>query len=81
MPQLPEVFTKNDAAQALSEPVDRSSLFRLLQDLQASGWLKLDRAGQGRFPTAYRQTRMANGDTNRSPETTSTAPGDAAETT
>lgn len=79
--EVPEVFTKDDAARALSAPTDRSSLFRVLQELQASGWLKLDRAGQGTFPTAYPQTRRAKGDTNRSPETIATAPGDAAETT
>ncbi len=81
LPQLPEIFTKDDVVQALAEPADRSSLFRVLQELQASGWFKLDRAGQGRYPTAYRQTRPAKGDTNLSPETPPTAPGDAAETT
>ena len=81
LPQLPEVFTKDDVAQALSEPADRSSLFRVLQELQGSGWFKLDRPGQGRYATAYRQTRRVNGDTNVSPETTATDPGDAAETT
>lgn len=81
LPQLPEVFTKDDVAQALSEPADRSSLFRVLQELQMSGWFKLDRAGQGRYPTTYRQTRPVKGDTDGSPETAAMGPGDAAETT
>lgn len=80
LPRLPEVFTKDDVEQALAEPADRSSLFRVLQELQGSGWFKLDRPGQGRYPTAYRQTRRAKRDTNLSPETPATAPGDAAET-
>lgn len=83
LPQLPEIFTKDDVAQALSEPADRSSLFRVLQELQASGWFQLDCAGQGRYPTTYRHIRRAKGDTKLSPETPPTAPaapGDAAET-
>lgn len=79
LPELPEVFTKDDVAQALSEPVDRSSLFRVLQELQGSGWFKLDRPGQGRYATAYRQIRPADGDTSHSPESAATAPGDTAE--
>jgi hypothetical protein len=59
LPKLPELFTKDDVAQSLAEPADRSSLFRVLQELQALGWYKLDRAGQGRYPTVYRQTRPA----------------------
>ena len=75
LPQLPEVFTRDDILQGLSEPADRSSLFRVLQELQRSGWFKLERPGQGRCPAAYRQTWQAEEDTNLSPETPDTAPG------
>lgn len=74
LPQLPEVFTKDDVVQALAEPADRSSLFRVLQELQLSGWFQLDRPGQGRYATAYRQIRRAKGVTSVSPETPPTAP-------
>lgn len=75
LPKLPELFTKDDVAKILAEPADRSSLFRVLQELQANGWFKLDRAGQGRYPTVYRQRRSAKGGT----DTSSAAPAPASQ--
>lgn len=80
LPRLPETFTKDDVAQALAEPADRSSLFRALQELQRAGWFKLDQPGQGRYPTVFRQRQPTNGGMNPSPAAPATAPRDAAET-
>ena len=69
LPRLPERFTKADIEKALKEPTDRATLFRLLRDLEESGWIRTETPGRGRNPTAYRQAGSAP------------ASGDGAETT
>ena len=55
LPQLPDRFTKDDVEKALSEAPDRSSLFRVLRELEAAGRLHVERYGGGRIPTVYRR--------------------------
>ncbi|HVG06420.1 MAG TPA: hypothetical protein VNM67_01865 [Thermoanaerobaculia bacterium] len=69
LPRLPERFTKDDIENALKEPADRATLFRLLRELEDSGWIRTETPGRGRNPTAYRQAGSAP------------AAGDGAETT
>jgi len=54
LPQLPEQFTKDDVVKALSDPPDRSSLFRVLQELVLTGRLQMESYGGGRLPSVYR---------------------------
>jgi hypothetical protein len=55
LPGLPELFTKDDVEKALGERINRSSLFRLLRDLERDGWLRTEAPGSGRAPTTYRR--------------------------
>ena len=54
LPRLPEMFTKDDVLRALPDPPDRSSLFRVLQELEVTGRLRVESYGSGRLPTVYR---------------------------
>ncbi|HEX6911971.1 MAG TPA: hypothetical protein VF142_16335 [Longimicrobium sp.] len=55
LPQLPELFTKDDLAPLFTDPPNRASLFRALQELTRDGVLRQERRGQGRLATTYRQ--------------------------
>ena len=55
LPQLPEVFTKEDLTPLLADPPNRASLFRALRELVWNGVLHQERRGQGRHATTYRQ--------------------------
>lgn len=57
LPGLPEIFTKEDIEKALGERIERSSLFRILRELERDGWLHTETPGRGRYPTAYRRMR------------------------
>ncbi len=54
--QLPETFNRNDVCAALGYNPDRSSLFRVFQELQAEGALAMKRRGDGNVPTVYKKT-------------------------
>ncbi|HEX4963392.1 MAG TPA: hypothetical protein VF173_21360 [Thermoanaerobaculia bacterium] len=51
---LPDPFDRNDVAAALGYEPDRSSLFRVLQELERRGELALESRGAGKYPTLYR---------------------------
>lgn len=61
LPRLPEIFTKEDLAPLLSEPPNRASLFRALQELVWNGVLQPERRGQGRHATTYRRKPLSQG--------------------
>src|SRR5258708_7713398 len=52
---LPDPFDRNDVCEALGYEPDRSSLFRVLQELQRDGELALDSRGAGNLPALYRK--------------------------
>jgi hypothetical protein len=54
--QVPESFNRNDVCAALGYNPDRSSLFRVLQDLEAEGTLVMKSRGDGSVPTIYKKT-------------------------
>ena len=54
---LPEVFDRNDVAEALGYEPDRGSLYRVLQDLARSGVLAVEERGAGKVPTTYSRTQ------------------------
>jgi hypothetical protein len=54
--QVPESFNRNDVCAALGYNPDRSSLYRVLQDLQAEGTLVMKSRGDGNVPTVYKKT-------------------------
>ncbi|MEA2600698.1 MAG: hypothetical protein QOF89_1690 [Acidobacteriota bacterium] len=58
--RLPEVFDRNDVCEALGYEPDRSSLFRVLQELERQGELTLESRGSGQVTTLYRHAG-ANG--------------------
>jgi hypothetical protein len=55
LPQLPETFSKEDLAPLFTDPPDRASLFRVLQEMVWNGVLELARRGRGRDATTYRR--------------------------
>ena len=55
LPRLPELFTKDDIQKALGERIDRASLFRILRELEDSGWLRTETPGRGKHPAVYRR--------------------------
>lgn len=55
LPQLPEVFDHHQVSQLLGSKPERSSLFRVLQELVQKNVLGLERRGEGRSPTRYRK--------------------------
>ena len=59
LPRLPALFTKDDVEKALTEPADRASLFRVLQELEEEGRIKTEAPGRGRNPTVYRRQDSA----------------------
>ena len=54
--QVPETFNRNDICAALGYNPDRSSLYRVLQDLEAEGTLVMKSRGDGNVPTIYKKT-------------------------
>jgi hypothetical protein len=60
--RLPEVFDRGDVIAALGERPERSSLYRVLEELRDGGTLEIVRAGNGRVPSRYRRraTRPEN---------------------
>jgi hypothetical protein len=62
---LPEVFDRNQVCEVLGYKPDRSSLFRILQQLTFEGVLAFEKFGAGRVTTKYRKTGAASspGDT------------------
>lgn len=57
---LPEVFDRNQVCDALGYQPDRSSLFRVLQQLTFEDVLSLAKFGGGRVTTKYRKTGAAS---------------------
>ena len=53
---LPEVFDRNQVCEVLGYQPDRSSLFRVLQQLAFQGVLAFESYGGGRRTTKYRKT-------------------------
>lgn len=52
--RLPERFNRNDLLALLDGEPDRSSLFRVLQEMTDAGRLRVEVRGEGRSPTRYR---------------------------
>jgi hypothetical protein len=57
LPQLAQVFSKEDLAPLLPDPPDRASLFRALRELVWNGVLEQEQRGRGTYATTYRQTQ------------------------
>ena len=55
LPELPAVFEKKDVLEALGWTPSRSSLHRVLSDLELAGLLKFETYSQGRTPSRYRR--------------------------
>ena len=53
--RLPESFDRNDLLAVLDGTPDRSSLFRVLQEMTDAGRLRVEVRGEGRSPTRYRK--------------------------
>ncbi len=53
LPQLPEVFDRNDACRALGYEPDRTALYRILNELVRDGKLRVASRGEGRKPARY----------------------------
>ncbi|MEP7011808.1 MAG: hypothetical protein ABJC13_15910 [Acidobacteriota bacterium] len=51
--KLPERFDRNDLLALLPGEPDRSSLFRVLQEMADAGRLRVELRGEGRLPTRY----------------------------
>ena len=54
---LPEVFDRNDVAEALGYEPDRGTLYRVLQQLARDGVLSVEEVGAGKVPTTYSRKR------------------------
>lgn len=52
--RLPESFDRNNLLALLDGEPDRSSLFRVLQEMTDAGRLRVEVRGEGRSPTRYR---------------------------
>lgn len=55
LPQLPEVFDRNDVCRALGHEPDRATLHRSFMDLVREGILRIEAPGLGRNATKYRR--------------------------
>ncbi|HJX26880.1 MAG TPA: hypothetical protein VJ885_03130 [Thermoanaerobaculia bacterium] len=55
LPELPELFDKNDVLQALGWTPDRAALFRALAELVHQRRIAVERFGVGRVATVYRK--------------------------
>ncbi len=56
---LPEVFHRGHVCDQLGYLSDRSSVYRILQELAAEGFLAVQTTGDNRRPTLYRRTDVA----------------------
>jgi len=61
LPQLPETFSKEDLTPLFTDPPDRASLFRVLQEMTWNHVLELARRGRGRDATTYRKALRPQG--------------------
>jgi hypothetical protein len=66
---LPEVFDRNDLAKALGSTPDRTTIYRILQDLCYDGVLAIEERGGGRTATRYRRLEPAGEEPAEEPET------------
>ena len=55
--RLPESFDRNDLLALLGGEPNRSSLFRVLQEMADAGRLRVEARGEGRSPTRYRKPK------------------------
>ena len=55
LPALPLLFEKKDIVQALGWIPSRSSLQRVLSDMEATGLIRFENYSQGRTPSSYRR--------------------------
>jgi hypothetical protein len=53
--RLPEVFDSEDVLAVLEVTPERSSLYRVLDELRQEGTLEIERRGGGRYRTRYRR--------------------------
>jgi hypothetical protein len=53
--QLPEIFNRSHVHAALGYEPRRASLYRVLRDLKAYGWLAVEEYGEGRLSNCYRR--------------------------
>jgi hypothetical protein len=53
LPQLPEVFDRNDTCRALGYEPDRTALYRILNELVRDGKLRVVSRGSGRMSAKY----------------------------
>ncbi len=58
--RLPERFSRNDLLAVLPWEPERSSLFRVLQEMADAGRLQVEVRGEGRAPTRYRNPAVAS---------------------
>jgi hypothetical protein len=56
LPRLSETFTRRDICTAIGYEPDRSSLYRILQELVSGGTIRIESKGTGQIPTVYSQT-------------------------
>ena len=56
LPQMPEVFDRNDIVRALGYEPERSSLHRAMASLLKESVFVLDSSGAGKIPAKYRKT-------------------------
>jgi hypothetical protein len=57
LPDLPEVFDRNQIGERLGYTPDRGSIHRVLRELVAEGVLAMVSFGQGRVPSRYRKAQ------------------------
>ena len=55
LPGLPELFTKDDVVRAIGFTPSRSSLQRVLMDLDTKKAIRFEELSEGRRPTIYRK--------------------------
>lgn len=55
LPALPDLFEKKDVIQALGWTPSRSSLYRVLSDMELDGFVVCEKLSSGRTPTRYRK--------------------------
>jgi hypothetical protein len=60
---LPETFDRTDFLPRLKPRPERSSLYRVLEELRREGWIEVAEIGRGTVPSTYR--RKAKGPTER----------------
>ncbi|MBW8875249.1 MAG: hypothetical protein JF614_09830 [Acidobacteria bacterium] len=56
LPEIPDVFDRNDVCRAIGYEPDRGSLYRTFQELIGEGAIAVERRGTGKLPTRYKKT-------------------------